>query len=143
MGCLHGRSDVFGLKMAPTTFQRIITKIFDEYILMFMKVFLDDFAIYGPQMEHLSQLRLCLDRCRQARLSLNPTKCAFFVASGNLLGHIVSHEGIDMDPDKVQAIMNDPVVVLFCTHRRNQGRTAGALNQGITGQEDEQCETAS
>ena len=108
MGCLHGRSDVFGLKMAPTTFQRIITKIFDEYILMFMKVFLDDFAIYGPQMEHLSQLRLCLDRCRQARLSLNPTKCGFFVTSGKLLGHIISQEGITMDPDKVQAIMNAP-----------------------------------
>ena len=64
--------------------------------------------MYGQQLEHLTQLRLCFDRCRQARLSLNPTKCAFFVTSDNLLGHIVSQEGITIDPDKIQAILNTP-----------------------------------
>ena len=54
----------------------------------------------------MTQLRLCLDRCRQARLSLNPAKCAFLVTNDNLLGHIVSQEGIVMDPDKVKAILN-------------------------------------
>ena len=73
-----------------------------------MQVFLDDFAVYGHRSEHMTQLRLCLDRCRQARLSLNPAKCAFLVTSGNLLGHIVSQEGIAMDPDKVKAILNAP-----------------------------------
>ena len=38
---------MFGLKMAPATFQHIITEIFNEYIPMFMQVFLDDFAVYG------------------------------------------------------------------------------------------------
>ena len=38
---------MFGLKTAPATFQRTITEIFGEYILAFMQVFLDDFAIYG------------------------------------------------------------------------------------------------
>ena len=56
----------------------------------------------------MTQLRLCLDRCRQSRLSLNPAKCVFFVTSGNLLGYIVSQEGIAMDPDNVQAILNAP-----------------------------------
>ena len=73
-----------------------------------MQVFLDNLAVYGQQLEHLNQLRLCLDRCRQAWLSLNPAKCPFFVESDNLLGHIVSHEGIAMDPRKVQAILNAP-----------------------------------
>ena len=62
-----------------------------------MQVFLDDFAMYGHRLEHMTQLRLCLDRCRQARLSLNPAKCAFLVTSGNLLSHIVSQEGIAME----------------------------------------------
>ena len=101
---------VFGLKTAPVTFQRIITKHFGEYIPAFMQAFLDNFAIYVPQMEHLSQLYLYLDRCRQDRVSLNPTKCVFFVTSGNLLGHMISQEGIAMDPDKVQAIMNAPAL---------------------------------
>ena len=73
-----------------------------------MQVFLDDFIVYGQQLEHLTQLRLCLDRCRQDRLSLNPEKCVFFVTTGNLLCHIVSQEGIAMDLDKVQAILNAP-----------------------------------
>ena len=47
---------LFGLKTTPTTFQRIITKIFDKYIPTFMQVFLDDFAVYGQQLEHLTQL---------------------------------------------------------------------------------------
>ena len=70
----------------------------------------------------MNQLRLCLDRCRAAWLSLNTTKCVFLVTSGNLLGHIVSQEGIAMDPDKVQAIMNAP-----------SPSTAKALNQ-VSGQ---------
>ena len=40
-----------------------------------------------------------------ACLSLNPTKCAFGVASGTLLGHIVSRNGITVNPNKVKAIM--------------------------------------
>ena len=98
----------FGLKTAPTTFQCIIVEIFDDYIPSFMQVLLDDFDMYGQQLEHLTQLRLRLDRCRQPQLSLNTTKCAFFVTSGTLLGHIVSQEGIVMNPDKVHVIFNAP-----------------------------------
>ena len=62
---------MFGLKMTPATFQCIIAEIFEDYIPTFMQVFLSDFAIYGRQIEHLAQLRLCLEHCRQAGLSLN------------------------------------------------------------------------
>ena len=47
----------------------------------------------------------CLERCRTSRLSLNPAKCAFGVTSGALLGHIVSKEGIAVDPNKITAII--------------------------------------
>ena len=73
-----------------------------------MEVVFEDFVVYGQRLEHLTQLRLCLDRCRQAGLSLNPAKCVFLVTTGDLLGHIVNQEGIAMDPGKVQAIMNAP-----------------------------------
>ena len=55
---------MFELKTTPTTFQRIITEIFDDYIQAFMQVFLYDFAMCGQQLEHLNQLRLCLGHCR-------------------------------------------------------------------------------
>ena len=61
MGVLVAVVMLFGLKTALTTFQSIITEIFGEYILAFMQVFLDDFVVYGWQLEHLDQLGLCLE----------------------------------------------------------------------------------
>ena len=69
-----------------------------------MQVFLNDFAVYGTVADHLQHLQLCLEHCRVSRLSLNPAKCAFGVTSGSLLGHIVSKEGIVVDPNKIVAI---------------------------------------
>ena len=85
-------------------------EIFGDFILVFMQVFLDDFVVYGMQADHLSHLRLCLERCRTLRLSLNPTKCAFGVTSGALLGHIVSKDGIAVDPGKNKAIVEAPTL---------------------------------
>ena len=99
---------MFGLKTAPTTFQRIIMEIFREFIPAFMQVFLDDFTVYSREGDHLQYLRLCLEKCRVYRLSLNPAKCVFGVSSGALLGHIVSKDGIAVDPDKVKAILEAP-----------------------------------
>ena len=99
---------MFGLKTAPATFQQVIQEFFHEYIPTFMQVFLNDFAVYSRKIDYFYHLRLCLERCRQGRLSLNPAKCAFGVTSGTLLGHIVSEEGIAVDLDKVNAILEAP-----------------------------------
>ena len=99
---------MFGLKTGPATFQRVIQEIFSEYIPAFMQVFLDDFAVYSWKSEHVQHLRLCLEQCQKGRLSFNPAKCAFGVTSGTLLGHIVSQEGIAVDPNKVRAILQAP-----------------------------------
>ena len=56
-------------------------------------------------MDHLSHLRLCLERCRTSQLSLNPAKCAFGVTSGALFRQIVSKDGIVVDPGKIEAIV--------------------------------------
>ena len=99
---------VFGLTTAPATFQRVIQENFNDYIPTFMEVFVNYFAVYSRKFEHFEHLRLCLERCRQGRLSLNLAKCAFGVTSGAWLGHIVSKDGIAVDPDKVKAIMEAP-----------------------------------
>ena len=83
-------------------------EIFEEYILAFMQVFLDDFAMYSQKTEHLNHLRMCLEKCWTARLSLNPAKCAFEVTSGALLGPIISRDRIVADPDKVKEILQAP-----------------------------------
>ena len=99
---------MFGLKIAPATFQHTITKKFGEFIPAFMQVFHDDFAVYGARADHLGHLRLCLEQCRSARLSFNPAKCTLGVTSGALLGHIVSKEGIVVDPRKIKVIIEAP-----------------------------------
>ena len=99
---------MFGLKMTPTTFQRIIMEIFGEFIPSFTQVFLDNFAVYSQEGDHLQYLRLYMEKCRVYWLSLNPAKCLFGVSSGALRGHIVSKDGIAVDPDKVKAILEAP-----------------------------------
>jgi hypothetical protein len=99
---------MFELKTAPATFKRIIMEIFKDYISGFMQVFLHDFVIFGTRKMHLQHVEMCLKKCRAARLSLTPAKCAFAVTNGMLLGHIVSKERIAMDPNKVKAILEAP-----------------------------------
>ena len=57
---------------------------------------------------HLKDLGPILDRMEKYSLRLNPKKCAFSVTSGKLLGYIVSEKGIEVDPEKVQEIMDMP-----------------------------------
>lgn len=52
-------------------------------------------------MKHLQRILL---KCRRFGISLNPTKSIFALTSGKLLGHIISEEGIRIDPNRVNAI---------------------------------------
>ncbi|KAL2642779.1 hypothetical protein R1flu_010366 [Riccia fluitans] len=72
----------FGLKNAPSTFQRVVTTAFKEYLNDFMQTYLDNFTIYGSRTDHLGHLRKCLEKCRRFSISLNPDKSVFGVSSG-------------------------------------------------------------
>lgn len=96
----------FGLCNAPATFQRIILHIFDKMSVGNFRAFLDDWSIFSDQDTHLKALGECMERCRKARLALNPKKCRFMVPQGKLLGHIVCKEGLKIDPDKIGVIVN-------------------------------------
>ena len=58
---------------------------------------------------HLAALERFFERIRQFRLRLNLKKCTFGVTSGKLLGYMVSERGIEVDPDKIRAILDMPV----------------------------------
>ncbi|KAL2607424.1 hypothetical protein R1flu_025997 [Riccia fluitans] len=95
----------FGLKNAPSTFQRVVTTAFEEYLNEFMQTYLDDFTVYGSRTDHLGHLQKCLEKCRKFLISLNPDKSVFGVSSGVLLGHIISKDGLLPDPAKIDAIL--------------------------------------
>jgi len=96
----------FGVKNGPSTFQKIVSTTFKKYLNRFMKIFLDDFIVYNDLKGQLLKLKLCFQKCREYRISLDLNKCAFMVFSGLILGFIVSKEGKIPNPKKVQAIVN-------------------------------------
>lgn len=99
----------FGLKNVSATYQRAVTTIFHDMMHKTMEDYVDDtLAKSMHRRTHLVDLGPILDRMEQFSLRLNPKKCAFGVTSGKLLGYIISAKGIEVDPKKVQAIMEMP-----------------------------------
>ncbi|MCO5560567.1 hypothetical protein L7F22_014182 [Adiantum nelumboides] len=99
----------FGLTNAPSTFQRLMSHIFREFLRKFLEIYVDDLCVHSQKRkEHLSQLRKIFEKCRLYRLCLNPEKCVFMVRQGKILGHIVSKNVISTDEEKIQAIVSMP-----------------------------------
>ena len=70
---------------------------------------MDDFSVYGISFDCcLESLAKVLARCVDTNLVLNFEKCHFMVRQGIVLGHVVSHEGISVDPAKVNVITTLP-----------------------------------
>ena len=67
--------------------------------------YLDDLTVFSnSDAEHLLHLKQTFEKCRKFDLSLNPKKSHFVMQEGNILGHIVSKEGIKVDPKRVKDI---------------------------------------
>ena len=97
----------FSLMNARATFQRAMDIAFAEEINKFVVIYLDDITIYSRnENEHVSHLRKIFLKCRKYGISLNPKKSNFAMMEGKLLGHIISGEGIRIDPNRVTAIQN-------------------------------------
>ena len=81
----------FGLKNVEATYQRLVNKMFNNQIGRNMEVYVDDMLIKSKEeLTHLNDLRETFATLRQYQMKLNPSKCAFGVASGKFLGFMVS-----------------------------------------------------
>ncbi|KAI0513357.1 hypothetical protein KFK09_009374 [Dendrobium nobile] len=115
----------FGLKNAGATYQRAMTRIFDDLIHNQVECYIDDLVVKSKVKEaHLYDLRVVFERLRRYDLKMNPLKCAFGVTSGKFLGFIVRHRGIEIDPAKIEAILNMPSPKSLTQLRSLQGRLA-------------------
>eukprot|EP00253_Pinus_taeda_P029424 PITA_29424 len=100
----------FGLTNAPAVFMNLMNSVFRQYLDKFVQVFLDDILIYSKnEEEHEEHLRLVLSCLRERQLYGKLSKCSFFQERIHYLGHIISGEGISVDPEKVKAIMDWPI----------------------------------
>ncbi|KAG8483479.1 hypothetical protein CXB51_023145 [Gossypium anomalum] len=97
----------FGLTNAPAIFMDLINRIFRPYLDKFVVVFIDDILIYShDETEHAEHLRTVLQILKDNQLYAKFSKSEFWLREVGFLGHIVSGEGIKVDPSKISAIVN-------------------------------------
>jgi hypothetical protein len=100
----------FGLTNTPATFMFLMNNIFSQYLDKFVVVFIDNILVYSKtKEEHDEQLRIVLQTLRKHKLYAEFDKCDFYQKEIQYLGHVISSEGIVVDPKKIKAIMEWPV----------------------------------
>ena len=83
----------------------MVTRIFESQIGRNVEAYIDDMVIKSKQVgEHLADLGEVFSVLWEHRLRLNASKCSFRVSSGKLLGYMITHRGIEVNPDKIKAI---------------------------------------
>ena len=97
----------FGLTNAPAVFMDLMNRVCRPYLDQFVIVFIDDILIYSrSKEEHSQHLRQVLETLRSEKLYAKFSKCEFWIRRVEFLGHVVSEEGIHVDPSKIKAIEN-------------------------------------
>ncbi len=98
-----------GIPNAPSTFQRLMEKCMGDINISEVLVFLDDLIVFSDTLEeHERRLLNVLERLKDYGLKLSLDKCKFFQTSVKYLGHIVSEDGVETDPQKIEAIKTWP-----------------------------------
>jgi hypothetical protein len=95
----------FGLKNTGATYQQAIQACFKRQLNENVEAYVDDVVVKTRNSDTLiADLEETFTSLREYRWKLNPNKCAFDVPSGKLLGFIISHRGIEANPEKISAI---------------------------------------
>jgi hypothetical protein len=99
----------FGLTNAPATFQSVMNSILDPFMDRFVLVYLDDILIYSKSMvEHVEHLKSVLAALREHKFYCKRSKCQFGSQQVEYFGHLLTPQGIMVDPRKVAAIRDWP-----------------------------------
>jgi len=97
----------FGLTNALAHFMYLMNSVFMPELDKFVVVFIDDILIYSKnEEEHAEHLRIVLQRLREHKLYAKFTKCEFWQKKVQFLGHVISEDGIFVDPSKIQDVLN-------------------------------------
>ena len=96
-----------GLKNVGSTYQRMMTRMFEPQLGKSIEVYIDDMVVKSKVVsEHVRDLEVIFGILREHTLHLNASKCSFGVRSGKFLGYMVTHRGIEVSLDQIKAIYN-------------------------------------
>ncbi|KAL5539055.1 hypothetical protein UlMin_044547 [Ulmus minor] len=99
----------FGLTNAPAAFMDLMNRVFKEFLDKFVIVFIDDILIYSKtKEEHEEHLRITLRTLEEHKLYAKFSKCEFWLDKVHFLGHVVSKDGVSVDPTKIEAVSKWP-----------------------------------
>ena len=105
VGNYHYKVMPFGLKNAGSIYQRVMTKMFEPQLGKNVEVYIDDMVVKSRvASEYVDDLANIFEILRKHKLRLNASKCSFGVGSGKFLGYMVTHRGIEVNPDQIKAI---------------------------------------
>jgi hypothetical protein len=123
-GHFHFRVIPFGFTNAPVTFQWVMNNVFAPFMRKFVLVFMDDILIYSRSLDdHAKHLRQVFQVLLANKMFIKFSKCAFAQAQIEYLGHVISHNGVAIDPDKTVAMVQWPVPSSFTEVRAFLGLT--------------------
>ena len=95
----------FALKNAGSTYQRMMTRMFELQLGKNIEVYIDDMVVKSKVVsEHVGDLKDIFEILRKHKLRLNASKCSFGVGPSKFLGYMVTHRGIEVNPNQVKAI---------------------------------------
>ncbi|XP_030970621.1 uncharacterized protein LOC115991003 [Quercus lobata] len=105
IGNYHYKVMSFSLKNAGSTYQWMMTKMFEPQLGRSIEVYIDDMVVKSKMVsEHVEDLMNIFGILRKHKLRLNASKCSFSVGSERFLGYMVTHRGIEVNPDQIKAI---------------------------------------
>ena len=103
----HYKVMPLGLTNVGSTYQRMMTRMFELQLGKNIEIYIDDMVVKSKMIsEHLGDLRVIFKILRKYKLHLNASKCSFGLGSGKFLSYMVTHRGIEVNPDQIKAINN-------------------------------------
>ena len=97
----------FGFTNAPATFMDLMNRVFQPYLDRFVIVFIDDILVYSSSPEeHSEHSRIVLQTLREKQLYDKLSKCHFWLDKVAFLGHVISAEGVSVDPYKIEVVVS-------------------------------------
>ena len=103
----HYKVMPFSLKNVESTYQRMMTRMFESQLGKFIEVYINDMVVKSKVVfEHIGDLKNIFEILRKHRLHFNASKCSFSMGADKFLGYMVTHWGIKVNLDQIKAINN-------------------------------------